>query len=277
MAALPYMQLYVADYLADTMHLNVDQHGAYLLLIMNYWQTGKPLPDNDQRLQCVCRTSAEHWQELRPALEEFFVIKDGYWFHNRLDKDLEKVKSKSESARKAAEKRHKPAPDEQTPCERSANAERSDIPTASHTDTDTDTDTEKDKQPCETEAAPDISAEVLDYLNSKANRNFRNAPTNTKLILARAKEGATVEDFKAVIDRKCKEWAGNPGMAQYLRPATLFNAEKFNQYIGQLGAPMPTSNLLDGTSRFSSRHNGFNERDYSEGLIEGVSDDAANF
>lgn len=26
-----------------------------------------------------------------------------------------------------------------------------------------------------------------------------------------------------------------------------------------------------------SRHNGFDERDYSEGLIEGVSDDAANF
>ena len=117
----------------------------------------------------------------------------------------------------------------------------------------------------------------MNYLNAKANRNFRNAPTNTKLILARAKEGATVEDFKAVIDRKCKEWLGDPGMAQYLRPATLFNAEKFNQYIGQLGAPMPTSNLLDGTSRFSGRHNGFDERDYSEGLIEGVSDDAANF
>ena len=142
MAALPYMQLYVADYLADTMHLNVDQHGAYLLLIMNYWQTGKPLPDNDQRLQCVCRTSAEHWQELRPALEEFFVIKDGYWYHNRLDKDLEKVRSKSESARKAAEKRHQSTDVKPTSCERNANAPSSDMQTASHTDTDTDTEEE---------------------------------------------------------------------------------------------------------------------------------------
>ena len=46
MAALPYMQLYIADYLADTMHLSAEEHGAYLLLMFNYWQTGKPIPKN---------------------------------------------------------------------------------------------------------------------------------------------------------------------------------------------------------------------------------------
>jgi uncharacterized phage protein (TIGR02220 family) len=91
------------------------------------------------------------------------------------------------------------------------------------------------------EARSNLPAEIIAHLNEKANRNFRVVPANSKLILDRAKEGATVDDFKAVIDRKCAEWAKDPKMSQYLRPATLFNAQKFNNYIGQIEAPLPAS------------------------------------
>jgi uncharacterized phage protein (TIGR02220 family) len=89
---------------------------------------------------------------------------------------------------------------------------------------------------------PDVAADAIEYLNLKAGRNFKAVPTSTKLIHARAKEGATLADFKAVIDRKCEEWLGDQNREQYLRPATLFNAEKFNNYLGQLGAPVPVAN-----------------------------------
>ena len=266
MAALPYMQLYVADYLADTMHLNVDQHGAYLLLIMNYWQTGKPLPDNDQRLQCVCRTSAEHWQELRPALEEFFVIKDGYWYHNRLDKDLEKVRSKSESARKAAEKRHNSPPDKQKPCERNANASSSDMRTGSHTDTDTDTEQNKDKtfgsassdaSPAEPEKPPGIR----DF-PTKDEKPFRLQES----FVAELKSTYQRIDIEYQL-QKARLWLiANPARQKTNRGMTRF----LNNWMGN---QIPTAEI----HQIQSRHNGFDQRDYSEGLIKGVSDDAANF
>jgi uncharacterized phage protein (TIGR02220 family) len=83
---------------------------------------------------------------------------------------------------------------------------------------------------------PDSVSEVLDYLNDKAGRRFEPVPANTKLIAARMREGATVGQLKAVVDAKCRDWLNDPKMSEYLRPATLFNAEKFGQYSGSLGA-----------------------------------------
>ena len=83
MAALPYMQLYVADYLADTIHLEADEHGAYLLIIMNYWQTGKPIPE--KRLQIISRIPNGRWTDVKDTLSDFFTIDaNGYWIHERI-------------------------------------------------------------------------------------------------------------------------------------------------------------------------------------------------
>jgi len=86
---------------------------------------------------------------------------------------------------------------------------------------------------------PDISSEIINYLNKKTGKNFKPVESNKKLIRARIKESYSEDDLFRVIDRKVLEWAGDSKMAQYLRPATLFNAEKFNQYYGELGTPLP--------------------------------------
>lgn len=97
MAALPYIQFYIADYLADTMHLSTEEHGAYLLLIFNYWQTGKPLPKN--RLSVISRLSKEQWCLIEGTLSEFFVDDGTHWVHLRIERDLLNVTSASRSAK----------------------------------------------------------------------------------------------------------------------------------------------------------------------------------
>lgn len=89
MAALPYMQLYIADYLADTMHLSTEEHGAYLLLMFNYWQTGRAIPKS--RLAKIARVSDARWAELEVALREFFVDDGESWVHLRIERDIETI------------------------------------------------------------------------------------------------------------------------------------------------------------------------------------------
>ena len=79
---------------------------------------------------------------------------------------------------------------------------------------------------------------VIDYLNKKANTNYRPTTKNTQsFINARLKEGYTVEDFKKVIDSKSKEWL-NTDFEKYLRPATLFGT-KFENYLNEANKKTP--------------------------------------
>ncbi len=89
----PWMPLYVADYLRDTRRLTLAEHGAYLLLIMEYW-TAKSLPNDDRQLARIIGASPAEWRKIKPAVTPFF---DEQWRHKRIDKELahaEQVSSK---------------------------------------------------------------------------------------------------------------------------------------------------------------------------------------
>lgn len=79
---------------------------------------------------------------------------------------------------------------------------------------------------------------VLDFMNAKreGRRPFRPVEANMRLIRARLREGATVQEMRAVVAQKWREVTRGEFPEKYYRPATLFNAEKFAQYLGMLGA-----------------------------------------
>lgn len=98
-----WMPLYIGDYLADTTRLTTEQHGAYLLLIMDYWRSGR-LPDNDAVLSQITRLSPDAWSNARTMLKHFFCIEDGQWVHKRIDEELTKASVNKEAARDKASK-----------------------------------------------------------------------------------------------------------------------------------------------------------------------------
>lgn len=76
---------------------------------------------------------------------------------------------------------------------------------------------------------------IVEYLNSKTNKNFKSTSKATQTIInARINEGFTVEDFKNVIDHKTTSWINDIKMSEYLRPQTLFGT-KFESYLNEGG------------------------------------------
>lgn len=150
MAALPYMQLYIADYLADTMHLSAEEHGAYLLLMFNYWQTGKPIPKN--RLAKIARLTNERWADVEPSLQEFFRDNGEEWVHLRIEEDLasvrEKLTKKSAAGKASVQaRRSRKEADVQTKQERNLTGVQTDVEVVFEHDVNTkatNKDTDKD-------------------------------------------------------------------------------------------------------------------------------------
>jgi uncharacterized protein YdaU (DUF1376 family) len=99
---------YPGDYLRDTSRLTTEQHGAYLLLILDYWVKG-PLPDDDAALAAVTRLSAPTWRKTRPLLVTFFSVSDGKWNHKRIDHERMKAfaitELRAEAGRDGADRR----------------------------------------------------------------------------------------------------------------------------------------------------------------------------
>ena len=89
-----WMPFYWADYLADTVHLSTEEHGAYMLLIGAYWQAGGPLVDDDARLARITRLPLRRWKIVRETLAEFFTIADQKWHLKRADEELSASKKR---------------------------------------------------------------------------------------------------------------------------------------------------------------------------------------
>jgi uncharacterized protein YdaU (DUF1376 family) len=96
-----YYERYCGDYAKKTARLTLIQHGAYTLLLDEYYSTEEPLPESFDELYRVCRAMSKPEQEaVRFVAERFFPIgPDGLRHNDRADEMIEKARPKMEAAR----------------------------------------------------------------------------------------------------------------------------------------------------------------------------------
>jgi uncharacterized protein YdaU (DUF1376 family) len=103
-----WMPIVIGDYLRDTQRLTTEQHGAYLLLLMDYWTNG-PMPADDAVLCSISRLKPARFRKHKSVLLSFFSIVDGELHHKRADAEktraIQNATRNSERAKHAAEVR----------------------------------------------------------------------------------------------------------------------------------------------------------------------------
>jgi len=246
-----YYQFNIGDYSSHTSRLNLYEDLAYRRLLDLYYLNERPFNG--------CSTDVardigmlDSLGDVEFVLNKFFTEKDGIWYNKRCDSEIKAYQDKRKTASKAGKasaKARRSKADEQMNNDRSTTVQ----PNIKHKPITINQETLTKKQETRTnnhkpEDQKIISSRLdgivesqvlLNYLNDISGKSFKHVESNLKLIKARLSEGHSEKEIYAVIDRKVTEWQNDPKMAKYIRPATLFNAEKFNQYVGELGVETP--------------------------------------
>ncbi len=94
--SIPFMQLYIGDYLRDTRHLSTEQHGAYMLLLMSMWNSDGWIPNEEAKLARLAGLPLDRWRRIGPDVMDLMVVSGGRVTQKRLQEEMEKAREKSQ-------------------------------------------------------------------------------------------------------------------------------------------------------------------------------------
>lgn len=229
LSSKPWFPWFSTDYRAKTAHLTFVEDSAYRRLLDAYYERRGPLPAARPVLYRMCGAMGpEEAAAIDSVVSQFFTESGGELHHQRCDSEILVEQRLRERGIKGADARWhtKPMP----------NGCLNDGISQSHPQPQP-----QSQKPKSTTLLSKLNGnpylaqakELLQFLNEKAGRAYR-GNVNLEIIIARLNDGASFEDCRSVIAKKCREWKGDEKMTNYLRPATLFNRTKFAQYQGEL-------------------------------------------
>lgn len=112
-----YFELYPGDYLKDTGRLTMLEHGAYLRLMLEYYATEQPLPEDLGELYVISAAlTAGDKTAVRKVAERFFPVADDGLRHNgRADEEIAKAQKRMAIARENGGKGGRPKKTQKEP------------------------------------------------------------------------------------------------------------------------------------------------------------------
>lgn len=97
-------RLDVARFMRETARLGPTVVGCYVKLMLDYYEQGTPPPDEDAVLARVVGCDPENWGIIRFKLQHLFEIRDGLWYHDHVEAEIEAGKKRMNKSAKAAAK-----------------------------------------------------------------------------------------------------------------------------------------------------------------------------
>lgn len=98
MSSQPWMPFYVNDFQIDTLELDADEIGAYMIMLCLCWQRKGPLPGDDATLKkmlgrCISGFHGHSYNRIVPKLLNRYFFKDenGDWRQARIEKEIQKA------------------------------------------------------------------------------------------------------------------------------------------------------------------------------------------
>ena len=105
---------HIGDYLKDTAHLSLLEHGVYGRLLDVYYTREVGIEEADAA-RLVGARSKEERTALGQVLGEFFVLQAGVWTHRRCDAEIERFHKKAEHNREVGKLGGRPRKSETQP------------------------------------------------------------------------------------------------------------------------------------------------------------------
>lgn len=93
-----YYRLHIGDYLRDTAHLSLLEHGVYARLLQVYYTREAPIADGE-KYRLIGARSPDEREAVDAVLAEFFTLTDGVWMQSRCNREIAEYQSKAERNR----------------------------------------------------------------------------------------------------------------------------------------------------------------------------------